>query len=146
MDKKPKVKTYKEDLEELTQKELRNIRQKIKMYIENATLSLIGLEKRGSDYEIDHCNGRSSVLTEAFKTIAREEATKIAKTYKPTKEDITGFQEAFKKELKNQMSYALRDEAKIKATELAKEMFSKTKIDIDKILSTEIGEINSITF
>ena len=140
------MKTYKENLEELTKNELKQIRCKIKHYIESATLSLIGLEKRGNDYEIDHCNGRSSILTEAFKSIASEEAKKIAKSYKPTKDDIGGFQESFKKELKNQMTYIIRDEAKIKATELAKEMFSNTKIDIDKILSSEIQEINGIPF
>jgi hypothetical protein len=139
-------KTYKENLEELTKNELKQIRGRIKHYIENATLNLIGLEKRGSDYEIDHCNGRSSVLTEAFRKIASEEAEKIARTYKPTKEDIIGFQSSFAKEFKNQISYVIRDEARIKAVEMAKEMFSKTKIDIDKILSTEIGEINDLTF
>ena len=141
------MKNYKETLEELTKKELKQIRNKIKSYIENATLSLIGLEKRGSDYEIvDHCNGRSSILTDAFKSIASEEAKKIAKTYKPTKEDISDFQEVFRKELKSQMYYATEKEAKIKAEELAKEMFSNTKLNIDKILSTELGEINDLTF
>jgi len=131
-----KTKDY---IEKITRSELKKIRERVRNYIEGATLSLIGLEKRYSNsYEIDHCNGRSSILTDAFKRIATEEAEKIARTYKPTKEDLASWQKAFESEIKNQMKYKMQDLAKIKAEEISKEYVAKIKIDVDKILEEEL--------
>lgn len=114
---------------------IKEFQPRVKDILEKATLSLLGLEKRGySEFEIDHCNGRNSVLIDAFKKMAEAEATKIASTYKPTKEDIVNFKSAFEREYKNQMSYAIRDIVKEKVREdITKEM-EKISINVNDIL------------
>lgn len=132
---------YKSSVEKIVRDELKNTRKKVRSYIESALLSIIGLEKRYSNkYEIDHCNSRNSVLIDAFQKIAKDEAEKLAKTYKPTNEDIASFKEAFATEYRRQVKYQLDDIAKQRAQKYLEEQFSKVKIDVDKILKEEIGE------
>jgi len=121
---------------------IKNIRPQIKKYLESAVLSIIGLEKRcgGDKYEIDHCNGRSSVLIDAFREIALDEAKKIAGTYKPTKDELLSFRESFAREYRNQMDYVMRDLANKKIAKDCKKMFSQIKIDIDKQVKKSILE------
>ena len=101
-------------------------------------LSLLGLEKRSNyDYEIDHCNSRNSVLIDAFRSMAIDEAKKIASRYKPSKAELSIYEAAFKKEVNNQFGYAIHDVAKTKAQELATEAGEKIKVNVDKILDEE---------
>jgi hypothetical protein len=131
----------KNQVQELTKKELVNAKANIKKYLEGALLSLLGLEKRYSnEYEIDHCNGRNSVLIDSFRELAISEARKIASEYKPSKEDLSVYKVAFERELKNQFSYCIRDIAKAKAVELARDVMATVKIDVDEILEKEFGE------
>ena len=131
-------KQYKNIIEENVKKELKDIEKKIHIYIEKSVLSLIGLEQEYyGRYEIDHCNGRNSVLIDVFRRIAIGEAEKIAKNYKPTKEDLLNYDKSFKDEMKSKMKTALANLAETKAQELTKEMFDKIKIDIDKLLEEE---------
>jgi len=113
--------------------------KKIPKILEDATLSLLWLERDFHRwYEIDHCNWRNSVLIDAFRRIAQKEAEKIASTYKPSKEDIASFQEAFAKEYKIQMSYCIRDLAKTKA-------IADAKIEIDKVFIDAKAIIEEVT-
>lgn len=120
--------------------ELRSMPQKVSKYMESATLSILGLEKRGCDYEIDHCNSRNSVLIDVFRDMARAEARKIAKTYQPSKEDVVGFKEAFRKEFVREFGYIARDLGKQKAIEEARKISEKMKFDIKKVFKEETGK------
>lgn len=131
---------FKEELEKLTKAELKQTRSRVSKYLESATLSILGLEKKyNGDFEIDHCNGRNSVLIDAFRDLAKTEANRIAQNYKPNKEELAVFEEAFKRELRSQFGYIIRDVAKGRAQQLANEVMSKIKIDVDKILAEELG-------
>jgi hypothetical protein len=139
---KKNKKTLKEVLEttamEVVTEKIKNYRGEVSKQIDDALLSIIGLEQRGwngGKYEIDHCNGRNSVLIDAFRNIAKVEAEKIARSYKPTKEDLAGFQEAFAKEYRSQIMYSLRDMAKSKAQTDFREFADNQKIDIQKIVT-----------
>jgi hypothetical protein len=128
-------------IEKTTKEEMKNARSNIKKYLEGALLSLLGLEKKyNNEFEIDHCNGRNSVLIDAFRELAVNEARKIASEYKPKKEELQVFKSTFERELKNQFSYVIQDVAKQKAMELAHMAGEKVKIDVDKILEEEFGE------
>ena len=130
-------------LEALVRKEadsfIKGYKGKIGVILEGSLLSLLGLSKDyGGKYSIDHCNGRNSILTDAFQRYAIEEAEKIAKNYKPSKEDLVGFTQAFEREFKNQFSYVIRDLAKKKAEEIAKEGLAKINIEIDSLLGDNV--------
>ena len=128
-------KTLRNRVEKIATEELKSLDRKAKTYIESALLSLIGLTKSYSNkYEIDHCNGRSSVLTDAFKKMAQKEAEKVASNHKFTKEDIANFKEAFDREVKSQMSYVIRDLAKQRATEEVQKIFDGVKIDVEELI------------
>ena len=114
---------------------MKDARELIKSSLKSATLSLLGLEgsvHRG--YEIDHCNSRNSVLIDAFRNIAIEEATKIASTYQPDQKDIAGFKSAFRSEYQRQISSAIRDEARSKAKEDARKFCDRIKVDTEKYI------------
>lgn len=135
-------KTLKELLEttamEVVTEKIKNYRTEVSKQIDEALLSIIGLESKGwngGKFEIDHCNGRNSVLIDAFRNIAKAEAEKIARSYKPSKEDLAGFQEAFATEYRNQIRYSLRDMAKAKAQADFRDFADKQKIDIQKIVT-----------
>lgn len=118
---------------------IRNARPQIKKILESSLLSLMGLEKNyQSNYEIDHCNGRNSVLIDAFRSLAVEEAKKMAKSYQPTKEDVLGFKTAFEREYKNQVSYVIRDAATNRAKKDVDSYISEIKIDIEKMIEEKI--------
>lgn len=128
-------KTTKQLLEAEVIKYVSNIKPQMKDILQRAVLSLIGLEKRYSnEYEIDHCNGRNSVLIDAFRSIAIEEAKKLANSYKPTKEDVISFKSAIEKEYKNQLNYAIRDIIKKRVEQDAKLLLDEMKVDIEDLV------------
>lgn len=146
------MKTNKKTLKKVLEEEaLKVVTDKIKTYrvdvkkqIESALLSLIGLENKtygGNHLEIDHCNGRNSVLIDAFRNIAIGEAEKMARSYKPTKEDIAGFQEAFAKEYRSQISYKIRDAARAKAEIDFREFATKQNVNIEKIVTEALESV-----
>ena len=112
-----------------------NIKPQMKDILQKSVLSLIGLEKKyTNDYEIDHCNSRNSVLIDAFRSIAIDEAKKLASSYKPTKEDIVNFKSAIEKEYKNQFSYAVRDIIKSRVQKDVELLVNDMKIDIEDLV------------
>lgn len=129
-------KTTRQLLEAEVIKYVSDIKPKMKDILQKSVLSLIGLEKRYSnDYEIDHCNGRNSVLIDAFRQIAIDEAKKLASSYKPTKEDIVNFKSAMEKEYKSQMSYAIRDNIASKVKKDMESLIEDMKIDIEDLVA-----------
>lgn len=136
-----KQKTLKTVLEEtameVVTEKIKNYRGEVKKQIESALLSIIGLEKRwsGDKLEIDHCNSRNSVLIDAFRNVAKDEAEKMARSYKPTKEDLVGFKEAFAKEYRSQIMYSIRDMAKAKAQTDFRDFADSQQINIEKIVN-----------
>lgn len=124
-----------------TEKSLEDMPQKIHTYVEDAVLSLIGISRStwgGSHPEIDHCNGRNSVLIDAFRNLAQAEAEKIASSYRMSKEDISLFEQTFKNEFKNQFRYAIQNLAKEKAQQLAVQTLEKLKLDVNKIINEKV--------
>lgn len=120
-----------------------NAREQIRKALESATLSLLGLERsthRG--YEIDHCNGRNSVLIDAFRAVALEEATKIAMNYKPSDEDLVGYRAAFEKEMRERMRWALQDLARAKAKMIADEVTETVKLNVKQAVESVFSEEN----
>lgn len=107
----------------------------VKSKLDGALLSLLGLEKRGSDYEIDHCNNRNSVLIDCFRKMAEDEAKKIASSYKPSREDVIDFKLALEREFKSQMRYAIQEEAKRRAKEESEKLVSEIDISIEEFLA-----------
>lgn len=121
--------------------ELKEARPRVKKYLESALLSLIGLEKRyGSDFEIDHCNSRNSVLIDAFRELAIDEAKKMASEYKPNKDQLSAYKKTFESEIRDQFSYVIRDLAKQKAAEIASKIVQDIRVDVDDILENQFGE------
>lgn len=136
-----------ETLEELTKKELKNLRSNVHKYIEGALLSIIGLEKKyNNDYEIDHCNNRNSLLISTFERMAREEASNIAKDYKPKKQELEMYREAFSEEMSRQMKYAMNEIAKQRAKEEAEKIVSKIKLNVNKILKEQGLKVDDLQF
>ncbi len=133
-------KETKSKLEAVLEKEamvfIKESKNRIPKILEGATLSLLGLEKKyNGEYEIDHCNGRNSVLIDAFKKIASEEAVKIAKSYKPSPTDIAGFMVAFEREYKSQITYIIRDLAREKAKQDVSKEIEKITLDIQSMIA-----------
>lgn len=112
-----------------------NYRDLVKKNIEQATLSLLGLEKRSHSIEIDHCNSRNSVLIDAFRDQAIDEARKIAKDYKASKEDLKIYRASFRREVSSNISREIRELARVKAKEVVAEIGDKIKFDIEKMIN-----------
>lgn len=112
----------------------------VKQMVEGALLSLLGLSTnyhRG--YEIDHCNGRNSVLIDAFRNCAVTEAERIARGYKPTKDQLANYEAAFEKEFSSQMLRAIRDLAIERAKAEAKTLVESVQIDIKAALGEKLA-------
>lgn len=104
---------------------VKELPKKIEGLMEASLLSLLGLEKRGYNYEIDHCNGRNSVLIDAIRELAKDEVTKMVKgNIKIDKVQTSLFQAAFMKEFNNQVSYAVRAMAEREAKSFVEKQFA----------------------
>jgi len=134
-------KTTKELLQAEVVKYVSEIKPKMKDILQNSVLSLIGLEKSyPNGYEIDHCNGRNSVLIDAFRQIAIDEAKKLANSYKPTEEDIVNFKSAMEREYKNQLNYAIRDIIKLKVQKDVQCLVDDMKIEVEDLVAEVINK------
>jgi hypothetical protein len=122
-------------LEEEAAKYLGDVDKVIRRALESATLSLMGLEARGGRNEIDHCNGRNSVLIDAFRQKALGEAKRIARNVKLSPEEIGGFRNAFKSEYSKQVSAAVRRAAQERAAADAKEFIESIQMDIEQYIT-----------
>lgn len=119
---------------------LKDARTHIRKNIEQATLSLLGLEKRGWDaMEIDHCNGRNSVLIDAFRNVAIEEATKIATNYRPDPAEIVGYANTFRQEMRRHLTEQLRAAAIAQAKKEAEAIVAGIKVSVDDIFNATAG-------
>lgn len=119
---------------------LKDARTHIRKNIEQATLSLLGLEKRGlNNVEIDHCNGRNSALIDAFRNVATEEATKIATNYRPDPSEIVGYANTFRQEMRRHLTEQLRAAAIAQAKKEAEAIVASIKVSVDDIFGTTAG-------
>jgi len=134
MDKKY-VDLAREEMKKEVALQIKNIPSEVKRMINGALLSILGLEHRYSDkYEIDHCNGRNSILIDTIRNMAQKEAESLVKktNYKPS--DLALFQNAFKKEYESHLNYELKKLAENLAREEANNIMKKLSKDI-------IGEV-----
>lgn len=106
----------------------------IRRQLEAATLSLMGIEKRGSHAEIDHCNGRNSVLIDAFRDQAMSEAKRIARTVKISPEERSLFKASFEREYNKQVHSAVMAAARERAKADAEELVKSISMDITKFI------------
>lgn len=120
-------------------KHIQNAPKVISDMIQKSLLSLLGLEAnyhRG--YEIDHCNNRNSVLIDAFRNQAIAEAERIAKGFKPSKEELASWHGAFNKEFSSQMYRSIKEAAEARAKEVAASLVANIQVDIDSVLEGKI--------
>lgn len=123
-------------IEEKAAKHLEDIERTIDRTIESAVLSLIGLEKNGhrGGYEIDHCNSRNSVLIDAFRNRAIDQASKLAKQLKLDADEMKTYRSAFRREYSSAIHKEIRRAAEEKAKADANELVRKVKINIESCL------------
>ena len=132
-----------EEATRIIAKEIKDFRGNVEKYMKSAALSLIGLEQKSwgnNSMEIDHCNGRNSVIIDVFRNLAKGEAEKLAKSYKPSKEDILGFKEAFAREYRKQINYSIGEAAKNKANQDVKEYLTLQDLNIEKIIEETLNK------
>jgi hypothetical protein len=122
-------------LETEAAKYLVDVDRVIRRALESATLSLMGIEVRGHRNEIDHCNGRNSVLIDAFRQKALGEAKKIARNVKLSPEEMATFRNAFEKEYSSQVSTAVRRAAQERAAADAKALIESVQMDIEQYIT-----------
>jgi hypothetical protein len=87
-----------------------------------------------SEYEIDHCNGRNSVLIDAFRNRAIDQADKLAKQIKLDTEEMKIYRTAFRREYSNALGKEIRHAAQKKAEADAAQLVEKIKINIESCL------------
>lgn len=128
MGKTPKAEKFSEKMrreaQEAMKKFVTNLPTNINSKMEAALLSLLGLEKRNG-YEIDHCNGRNSVLIDVIRGMAVADVEKAVKGIQFKSEETSLIREALKKEYKSQLSYVIRDLATRKAREDAERFIAE---------------------
>lgn len=112
----------------------------IRKMIEGSLLSLLGLEKKyNNNYEIDHCNNRNSVLIDAFRNQAIAESERIARGFKPTKEQLANYELAFKKEFEAQLFYAIKKAATARAQLEADALIATIDAEVKAALSEKLA-------
>lgn len=128
-------KKIREQIEKKAAEKLLGMDSFVDRALENSILSLIGLEKghRG-EYEIDHCNGRNSVLIDAFRDRAEGHAKKLASSLKLDANEMKAYRLAFRNEYSSQIHRAIKKAAADRAENDAEEFVSKIKVDINKYL------------
>ena len=130
------MENLKEIIEQECAKHVKGVRSQIRKMLEDSTLSLLGLSTgwSGGKKEIDHCNGRNSVLIDAFRECALEEAKKIARNYKPTPESIVGFVTTFQNEFNSALRSEIKKQAHDKAKIEAEKVVGAIKIDVESVI------------
>ena len=135
---KDETNNLKQIIEEECAKHVKGVRSQIRKMLEESTLSLLGLSSKwsgGSGKEIDHCNGRNSVLIDAFRQCALEEAKKIARNYKPTSDSIVQFAQTFQTEFNSHLRSQITVLAREKAKDEAQKVINAIKVDVDDVIS-----------
>ena len=95
-------------------KSFKDIDSKVDKMVELSICSVLGLNIHGyNGYEIDHCNGRSSILTRVLEDRARKQVEKIVNNFKSKEEEIPlvkkAFEEEFSKELLRTIKYRAQE-------------------------------------
>ena len=110
------------DINKLANEVYSDIKDDFKTNLTTNTLKIVGFDNRYNRWEVDHCNGRSSDLTEYMshkvKLMFHEEYDKmlqpeIAKMLIPLKEQVLKeFKECFTNELRRNMRQSAQEAAK----------------------------------
>jgi len=97
------------------EKQINSIDSTVENMVTRAIGSLLGISNSWGRAEIDHCNGRSSILTSIIEEKARRQVEKIVSTFKfdeNDKEVLLAFQKEYKEQLKRRISWHAENEAK----------------------------------
>lgn len=121
------------DINAITNQAYEELKNSFKYSLKTNVLKIIGFDNRWSDnkWEVDHCNGRTSLLTEymsgkvqqmfreEFDKLLQSEAEELLKTAK--KAFITEYATLFQREVKE----IARKEARVKAEAFVKDLVAK---------------------
>lgn len=103
-----------------------NVDAKIENILSAALMSLLGIGNSGRGYEIDHCNGRNSVFIDVLRDKARKQVDALLDKVGPaTEKRWPDLEEAFAKEYRQQLAYALKTKATERANQKADELAGK---------------------
>jgi hypothetical protein len=120
---------------------LNTFEKNIEGIIKQSIFSLLGISSTSYDtrgYEIDHCNGRNSILSDVIKNKAMSDVEKFVKNIKIESFTITQLKEAFKKEydrqIKDQIEYSAKHLAEQHVNDYIKKLTKKyeDKLGISK--------------
>lgn len=121
-----------------TEIEIGGIDRKIEMLIESSILSLIGIEKNGHQgHSIDHCNGRNSVLIDAFRNLAVKKAEKMARELKLDSGNMGIYKSAFEREYSSHINREIKNLAAQRAKDDAKAFLSDLETNVEDFLDLE---------
>lgn len=131
------------DINRLTNEAYRELQESFKNTLKTNVLKIVGFDKRWpNNWEVDHCNGRSSILTEFMsekvQAMFREEFNKmteddIQKSLEPVKKTfITEFQKVFEREVRSQARDVAYKEVQAFVKQLAAQQVQKYQKDLIK--------------
>jgi len=111
--KKVTIPDLKKKIEEIAIKQsesfIEGLDERVSKMLDSAMYSLLGLENRwGNKTEIDHCNGRNSVLIDIIRDKAKREVERIVKKVGFNKGDVPNIRKAFTDEYKSQVRQQIR--------------------------------------
>lgn len=98
-----------------TTQQIEKIDTTVETMIKNAIGSLLGISTSWGRAEIDHCNGRNSILTQVIEDKARKQVEKLVMSFKfdeNDKEIMEAFKREFKEQLRRKISWYAENEAK----------------------------------
>lgn len=132
----------KEDLRNLIEKavlkvveeKVNNLNNIVDGLVKNAICSLLGIEYGwGGKANIDHCNGRNSILTKVIEERAKEQVEKIVKSFSISPEDKE-VRSAFEQEYSRQLLSQIRYYAEQKARDITENIVNKyTEKELEKL-------------
>ena len=99
----------------VTEEQLSKLDSTIENMMKQMIASLLGLSYSWGKAEVDHCNGRNSILTTIIEEKARKQVEKLVSTFKfdeNDKEVLEAFKKEYKEQLRRRISWHAENEAK----------------------------------
>lgn len=142
------------DLNKVANQAYKELKQEFKNNLKRNVLKIVGFDNKWNDsqWEVDHCNGRSSLLTElmaakiqtmfrtSFDALIQDEVNELIKPLMPA------VLEDFKREFRYHAHSEVSDKAKAAVTTAVKEIITSNVDDLKKELTskTEIAFLGQL--
>ena len=131
------------DINRLTNEAYKELQESFKNTLKTNVLKIVGFDNRWhNNWEVDHCNGRSSILTEFIGTKVKEmfheefnnmSQDDVQKSLEPVKKTfIAEFQKVFEREVRSQAREAAYKEVQAFVKQLAAQQVQKYQKDLIK--------------